>query len=192
MSLFTKLLTTMLWLAFVVAEVASAQNVILNSAFDSTIDGWVSYPATTGGGASWYGADGIPSPGSLQLLNPGACDCQARAEYCAVIEPNSPYIFRYEVKDSGQSQTSWSGSSSVGLYSDIDCAEMISSPLGEALSALPQGAWSERILGAAVAPPNAHSARVTFAIANTGGSGISLLFDNVRLLDDGIFISGFE
>ena len=182
-------------LAMLVAATACAQNVIGNPDFDDSnhIGGWASNPATTGGGASWSASEGNTSPGSLQLLNTGACDCQASTTYCAAVTPNTPYTFRFFTKNPGQPHMYWSGWTSVSWYANTGCTGLVDTPFFASIPAdLPTGQWTQRDMGSATAPANAYSAQVWFLIDNTGASGISFYYDDVELLNDRVFHSGFQ
>jgi hypothetical protein len=183
---------TVLLLLAVVPD-ACGQNVIANSQFDANIGGWASYPAITGGGATRLADDGTPTSGCLSLLNPGACDCSAFTTYCASVTPGTPYLFRYFIKHPAGQHMYWTTWTSVNWFANSGCTGNVGTPFFENIpNDLATDVWTERDLGSAVSPANAYSALVTFYIENTGGSGISFLYDDVELINDRLFESDFD
>ena len=173
---------------------AIAQNLVTNPEFTASAAGWAPFG---GGTVNWAQADGTPTPGALDFVHGGACDCEQFATQCIAVTPGARYQFLYATKRMVADSPTYATVYARVVWANLpNCGNSIGLLTGDGfvLDTLPVGTWQQRGGGVFDVPLTATSVRVLLGAAYTGAPPLLLRFDDVYLgpLPDEVFVSGFE
>ena len=184
----------MLALGAVAPATAIAQNLVTNPEFTTSAAGWSPFG---GGTVNWAQADGTPTPGALDFVHGGSCDCEQFASQCIAVTPGARYQLLYATKRMVADSPTYATLYARVFWASLpNCGNTVGLVAGDGvvLDELPVGTWQQRDGGTFVTPLTATSVRVLLGAYYTGGFPIVLRFDDVYLgpLPDEVFVSGFE